>query len=201
MILDADLAVLYGVSTKRLNEQVSRNKARFPADFMFRLTKNEYRDLDVSRVDFDLYLAENQSDETDRSQIATGSTKHRARAFLPYAFSEHGALMAATVLNSAKAVQMSLFVIRAFVKMREQIATRSDWETRILQIENVLLSQDDQMRELYERIRPLLLPPPEPEKKEIGFHVWEAPASYRARSRSPKKNLKKAKTASPRGGR
>ena len=194
VILDADSATMYGVSTKRLNEQVRRNKSRFPADFLFRLTKSETRDWESSSAEIDLYLSRNQLDAVDRSQIATGSTKHRARAYLPYAFTEHGALMAATVLNSGKAVQMSLFVIRAFVKMREQVATRSDWEKRVLQIENVLLAHDDQIRDLYERIRPLLLPPPEPKKEGIGFHVREVPAAYRVRSKVPKKNLERAKT-------
>jgi hypothetical protein len=95
VILDADLAVLYGVTTKRLNEQVKRNAARFPPDFLFRLTATETRAL-------------------NRSQSATGSQKHRDPRFPPFAFTEHGAIMAATVLNSASAVEMSLYVVRAF---------------------------------------------------------------------------------------
>jgi len=172
VILDADLAAVYGVPTKRLNEQVRRNRTRFPVDFMFRLEPQEVTHL--------------------RSQIATSndpdfptsylpSPGRGGRRYAPYAFTEHGALMAATVLNSPKAVQMSLFVVRAFVKMREQISTRSDWEKRVLQIENVLLAHDDQIRDLYEQIRPLLLPPPEPAKKGIGFHVREARSGFRVR--------------------
>ena len=100
VLLDAELAALYGVTTKRLNEQVKRNAARFPADFIFRLTKTETVAL-------------------NRSQNATGSRKHRDPRFAPYAFTEHGALMAANVLNSPKAVAMSVFIIRAFVQQRE----------------------------------------------------------------------------------
>jgi len=100
VILDADLAALYGVGTKRLNEQVKRNFERFPEDFMFRLTRAE-------------------ADALNRSQNATGSGKYRDPRFPPFAFTEHGAIMAATILNSSQAVEMSLYVVRAFVRIRE----------------------------------------------------------------------------------
>ena len=103
VILDSDLAALYGVPTKRLNEQYRRNRKRFPEDFAFQLTAKETNSL--------------------RSQIATSSS-HGGRRYRPYAFTEHGALMAANILNSARAVQMSIFVIRAFVKMREALLAR-----------------------------------------------------------------------------
>lgn len=102
VILDTDLAELYGVSVKRLNEQVKRNRDRFPIDFMFRLSAKEYEIL--------------------RSQSATSKVGRGGRRFLPYALTEHGAIMAATVLNSEHAVEMSLFVVRAFVRMREMLA-------------------------------------------------------------------------------
>jgi hypothetical protein len=171
-------------SRRNTGDVWGRNKTRFPSDFVFRLTKTEVRNLESFGSAIDVYLDGDKADTPNRSQIATGSVRHRTREYLPYAFTEHGALMAATVLNSAKAVQMSLFVIRAFVKMREQISTRSDWEKRVAQIENVLLAHDEQIRDLFETIRPLLLPPPDPKKKGIGFHVRESRAGYRARSRS-----------------
>jgi ORF6N domain len=116
VLLDVELAILYGVSTKRLNEQVKRNTKRFPKDFMFPLT-----------------LAESES--LNRSQIATGSQKHRARHFLPHAFTEHGAIMAATVLNSPRAVEMSVYVVRAFVQMREMLASNSELARRFVDLE------------------------------------------------------------------
>jgi len=100
VILDAQVAALYGTSTKRLNEQVRRNSARFPIDFMFRLTAKETSSLNWS-------------------QIATSSQKHRRANFAPYAFTEHGAIMAANVLNTAQAINMSVYVVRAFVQLRE----------------------------------------------------------------------------------
>jgi len=103
VILDSDLAQIYGVSTTRLNEQVKRNADRFPADFAFRLTRTEMANL--------------------MSQIAISSSKHGGRRKLPFVFTEHGAIMAANVLNSKEAVQMSVFVLRAFVKLRETLAT------------------------------------------------------------------------------
>jgi hypothetical protein len=103
VILDADLAMIYGVSTKRLNEQVKRNAKRFPEDFMFQLTTKEWADL-TSQIAM-------SNEQSNRSQIATGSQKHRDPRFLSYAFTEHRALMAANVLNSSKAVEMSVYVI------------------------------------------------------------------------------------------
>ena len=104
VLLDAELAALYGVTTKRLNEQVKRNAERFPEDFMFRLSRTE-------------------TDALNRSQFATGSQKHRDPRFPPYVFTEHGAIMAATTLNSPRAVEMSVYVVRAFVRLRELLAT------------------------------------------------------------------------------
>ena len=115
VMLDADLAELYQVPTKRLNEQVKRNLNRFPDDFMFRLTGEEAQTL-------------------NRSQISTGSQKHRDPRLLPYAFTEHGVAMLSSVLNSDRAVQMSL-IVRAFVKLRELLATHKDMARKIEQLE------------------------------------------------------------------
>ncbi len=162
VILDVDLAQVYGVTTKRLNEQVKRNVDRFPTDFAFQLVPQEVR--------------------SSRSQFATLKRGHNVK-YLPYAFTEHGAIMAANVLTSPQAVKMSVFVVRAFVKMREQLVSRSEMEKRLLQAENILLSHDDHIRDIYKKIRPLLLPPPEPPPtRKIGFHVREKRAMYRVRS-------------------
>jgi phage regulator Rha-like protein len=101
--------------------------------------------------------------------------------YLPYAFTEHGAIMAATVLNSPRAVQMSVFVVRAFIKMREQLLNRTEMEKRLAEIEKGLLSHDAALRDLYAKIRPLLLPPRVPPKKTIGFQVRERHAKYGSR--------------------
>jgi hypothetical protein len=107
VLLDSELAALYGVTTKRLNEQVKRNAKRFPEDFIFRLSRIE-------------------TEALNRSQNATGSQKHRDPRFAPYAFTEHGAIMAATILNSPRAVEMSVYVVRAFVQLRELLASNNE---------------------------------------------------------------------------
>jgi len=152
VMLDADLASIYGVQTRRLNEQVRRNAERFPGDFMFQLTRQEAADLKSQFA--------TSSPADIRSQFATDSG-HGGRRKLPYAFIEHGAIMAANVLNSPEGIQMSVFGVRAFIKMREALISRSELERRLLQIENILLAHDESIRELYDRIRPLLLPPPD----------------------------------------
>ncbi len=207
VILDSDLARVYGVPTKRLNEQVRRNGDRFPSDFVFQLTLEEVShlrsqiatsSLQTVAVEYDNGMrsqiasasaAASLNDARNRSQIATGSQKHRDPRFLPYAFTEHGAIMAANVLNSSQAVRMSVFIVRAFVKMREQLLGRAELEARLSQIENVLLSHDKGIRELYATIRPLLLPPPENSPKEVaGFRVKERRTRYGARLRANPKS-------------
>ena len=126
-----------------------RNADRFPPDFLIRLTASEKNE--VHRL---------------RSQFATLKRGQHTK-YLPYAFTEHGAIMAATVLNSPEAIRMSVFVVRAFIKMREALVSRSELEKRFLRIENVLLAHDESIRELHEYIRPLLLPPPDPPRKKI----------------------------------
>ena len=174
VILDTDLAKIYGVKTKALNQAVKRNADRFPEDFAFQLTAEEVSGLRSQIVALD--------DNGNRSQIVTGSQKHRDPRYLPYAFTEHGAIMAANVLSSPQAVRMSVFVVRAFVKMREHLSSRSEMEKRLMQIENILLAHDDGIRDLYQKICPLLLSPPDPPAKQIGFHVKETRSSYSANS-------------------
>lgn len=149
VMLDGDLASLYGVTTKRLNEQVRRNLGRFPEDFRFQLTTAE--------------------SEALRSQFATSSS-HGGRRYQPWVFTEHGAIMAATILNTERAVAMSVYIVRAFVKMRQELLTNATLEARLQAIEKTLLSHDSALREVIQKLRPLLLPPPEAPKPRIGFH-------------------------------
>jgi len=155
VILDADLAELYGVSVKRLNEQVKRNRERFPSDFMFQLAANEHDSL--------------------RSQFATSNKRRGGRRYTPYAFTEHGAIMAATVLNSKRAVQMSVFVVRAFVRLREMLATNRLLSGKIDELENRLDSNDSAIVLLFTTIKGMMTP----KKKRgprIGFQLPEANA-------------------------
>ena len=161
VILDSDLARIYGVTTKRLNEQVKRNAKRFPADFLFQLTAKEIGSLNWS-------------------QIATSSQKHRGPRLLPYAFTENGAIMAANVLNSPEAVRMSVFVVRAFVKMRELLGSTKELAKQLAALEKKLTARLDghesAIVEVLQRLMNILDPPPsppEPEtpKRRIGFYV------------------------------
>lgn len=151
VILDSDLAKLYGVQTFRFNEAVKRNRARFPEDFMFQLTKEEADAL--------------------TSQIAMSKAGRGGRRTLPWAFTEHGALQAANILNSERAVAMSVYVIRAFIRLREELAANTTLEKRLAVIEKTLVSHDAALRDVIQKIRPLLLPPPDPPRKRIGFHA------------------------------
>jgi len=175
VILDADLARIYGVATKRLNEQVRRNRYRFPRDFVLQLTLKKVTNLRSQ-------IATSNQEESTALRCQIGTSKGRGgRRYLPYAFTEHGAIMAANVLNSRRAIEMSVFVVRAFVKMREQLLNRAELERRLAEIEKTLLSHDAALRTLYQKIRPLLLPPPEPRRKPIGFGVREKREKYKAR--------------------
>jgi hypothetical protein len=185
VILDSALARLYGVKTKRLNEQVRRNAERFPADFMFQLTEQELKHLKSQIAASRLQDFTKQEDTSNRPQIATGSQKHRDPRFRPYAFTEHGAIMAANVLNSRQAIEMSVFVVRAFIKMREQFLDRAELQKRLAEIEKLLISHDAALRDIYQKIRPLLLPPPEPQRKQIGFEVREKRSNYKAVMKRP----------------
>jgi phage regulator Rha-like protein len=169
VILDADLARIYGVTTKRLNEQVKRNAHRFPSDFVFQVTKVE---LDHLREQIP-----RSARSGNRSQFATGSQKHRDPRFLPFAFTEHGALMAANVLNSQQAVEMSVLVVRAFVRMRHVLATHKDLAQKLAALERRVGTHDKQMQVIFEAIRQLMTPPVT-RRKPIGFIVKERAARY-----------------------
>ncbi len=167
VILDSDLASIYGVPTKRLNEQVRRNSQRFPKDFCFRLTRREVDDIRSQMVTGSLRSS------SMRSQFATAS--RRNVRFLPYAFTEHGAIMAANVLNSPRAVNMSVFVVRAFIKIRRMLMVTREMTEKLHELENKLTERLDTHERgllyLLEEIRKLMNPPPlpEPKKRPIGF--------------------------------
>jgi len=150
VILDTDIADLYGVPVKRLNEQVKRNQDRFPSDFMFQLNRREHDIL--------------------RSQIATSRGGPGGRRYRPFAFTEHGAIMAATVLSSDRAVQMSVFVVRAFVRLREMLATNRRLAGKIDELENRLDTHDSTIQDLIEAIKELMTPE-EPARVRIGFQL------------------------------
>jgi ORF6N domain len=169
VILDVDLALIYGVTTKRLNEQVKRNSRRFPADFAFRLSREELEQL-VRQ------LARSEQ-SGNRSQIATGPQKHRDPRFLPYAFTEHGALMAANVLNSPQAVEMSVVVVRAFVRMRHMLSAHKELTGKLSELERKIGTHDEQIELIFDAIRQLMTPL-EPNKRKIGFLVKERAARY-----------------------
>ena len=174
VMLDADLAELYGVPTYRFNEAFKRNRNRFPDDFAFQLTAAEFvavRTPNSSQIAMSpSQPVENQAVAPNWSQIATSSRKHRGAAYRPWAFTEHGALMAANILRSERAVEMSVFVIRAFVSVREQIAANAAVLKRLAEIDKTLLEHDSSLRDVYQKLLPLLQPPPEPPKRRIGFN-------------------------------
>ena len=148
VMLDVDLAGLYGVPTKRFNEQVRRNLARFPGDFMFQLSEEEHAAL--------------------RSQIATSKGERGGRRYAPYAFTEHGAIMAATILNSSRATEMSVFIVRAFVQLREALATHKHVAEKLNELERKMSLHDKAIAGLIDAIRQLMTPPSQP-KRSIGF--------------------------------
>ena len=150
VILDADIAELYGVPVKVLNQQIKRNQKRFPADFVFQLSTKEYEAL--------------------RSQFVTSKERRGGRRYLPYAFTEHGAIMAATVLNSERAVEMSVFVVRAFVRLREMLANNRKLAGKIDELENRLDTHDSTIQDLIEAIKELMTPE-DPPRKRIGFQL------------------------------
>ena len=187
VILDSDLASLYGVKTKNLNKAVQRNIDRFPAEFMFQLTKSEAEYL---RSRFQIGTL--NEDQVSRSQIATlkkgqnlrfqfGTANFSKRRFLPYAFTEHGALMAATVLNSPRAVAMSIAIIKTFVKLRQILSLNSELAHRLDDLEKkygenfqIVFGVIEKLAESVESLerlkKPVLEEPEEPKKEKIGFH-------------------------------
>ena len=158
VMLDSDLAGLYGVTVKRLNEQVRRNLRRFPSDFMIHLTAGEY--------------------EVLRSQFATlerGRGEHRK--YLPYAFTEQGVAMLSSVLNSERAIEVNIEIMRAFARLRQLISAHKELSRKLTGLEKKMGAHDEQIRVIFEAIRQLMTSP-EPKKRKIGFLVSERAARY-----------------------
>jgi phage regulator Rha-like protein len=158
VMLDADLAALYGVPTKRLNEQVKRNQERFPERFMFQLTDAEKAEVVAN------------CDHLQRLKFSP---------VLPYAFTEHGAIMAASVVNTSRAIQFSIYVVEAFVRLRELLSSNRALAHKLQELERRIASHDKHIQAIFDAIRQLLNPP-EPPRREIGFHVKESGGRYRA---------------------
>lgn len=161
VMLDSDLAGLYGVSVKRLNEQVRRNLKRFPPDFMIRLDREEF--------------------EVLRSQFATlepGRGEHRK--YLPYAFTEQGVAMLSSVLNSERAIEVNIEIMRAFARLRQLISTHKELSQKLIDLERKIGAHDEQIQVIFEAIRQLMTAP-EPKKRRIGFLVSERAARYGSR--------------------
>ena len=156
VILDADLADLYGVTTKRLNQQVNRNRLRFPEDFVFQLTSEE-KDEVVANCDH--------------------LSKLKFSPVRPYAFTEHGTIMAASVLNTPRAIEVSIFVVRAFVRLREMVATHRELARKLSKLEQRFQDHDEKIEVIFEAIRQLMAPP-EKKRKKIGFEVKERQREY-----------------------
>ena len=148
VILDLDLASLYGVETRVLNQAVKRNGARFPSDFVIRLSRDEVANL--------------------KSQFVISSSSWGGRRYHPLAFTEHGAVMAATVLNSPRAVQMSIFVVRAFLRLRQWVVGQADLAARLAELERRVGAHDHELKAIIQTIRGML-EPSVPPKKQIGF--------------------------------
>ena len=162
VMLDSDLAKIYGVSTMRLNEQFKRNSSRFPSDFSFQLTQQEFADL--------------------ISQIAISKKGRGGRRKLPWVFTEHGALMLASVLNSPIAVEASVRVVRAFVLMRGQLTANKELAQKLVELESRVSGHDEAIQNLFEAIRQLVEPPLPENRKQIGFMRETAPP-YRVKTR------------------
>jgi ORF6N domain len=159
VILAADLAKIYGVETRVLNQAVKRNRERFPEDFTFRLTRNEATTIAVSR---------SQSVILKRG----GNIK-----YLPYVFTEHGAIMAANVLNSPHAVRMSVYVVRAFIRLRHTVELQRDIMAKLDELERAVTAHDADIKRLFTAVRQLMAPP-DAKKRKIGFLVEEKAAPY-----------------------
>ena len=181
VIVDADLAALYGVETKRFNEAVKRNLAKFPADFMFQLSAEEFQAL---RSQF----------ATSNDQASTSGPGRGGRRYAPRVFTEHGALMAATILNSPRAVEVSIYVVRAFVRLRELATTHGDLAKRLAELEEkteaLAMNHDTfsrntraQLKQVFDALRELMTPP-DPPKRPIGFVTPQDKSKKTSASRS-----------------
>jgi ORF6N domain len=183
MQLDFDLATLYGVATKALNQAVKRNRERFPDDFMFRLTADEVVRLRSQTVTSSLQGTENHKIMKNWSQVVTSSRKHRGTKYRPYAFTEEGIAMLSSVLKSRRAVKVNVAIMRAFVKLRSLLETNRELARKFSELERRVGKHDQEIAGIFEAIRQLMTPPEKP-RPEIGFHVRENVPRYRATKRA-----------------
>jgi hypothetical protein len=189
VILDTDLARLYGVPTYRFNEAFKRNRRRFPDDFAFQLTADEFADLrsqfatssvhgtvksgdtaNSSQIAMSSFKRSGRKNQANRMQFVTGSSRHRGKAYRPWAFTEHGALMAANILRSERAVRVSVIVVRAFVRLREMLATNKTLAAKLAELERKVDSHDGHIRSLFQTIRQLTASQA-PKPRRIGFQA------------------------------
>jgi hypothetical protein len=162
VLLDFDLAALYGVQTKNLNKAVKRNAERFPADFMFQLTPEELRSL--------------------RFQSGTSKARGGLR-YRPYAFTEQGVAMLSSILKSDRAIRVNVAIMRTFVKLRQALDTNRELARKFSELEQRIGKHDEEIAAILEAMRQLMAPPETP-RREIGFHVRERPARYWTRKRA-----------------
>jgi hypothetical protein len=181
VMLDFDLAALYGVSAKVLNQAVKRNRERFPDDFMFQLNEGETRVLRSQFVISSGQAIATKRVASNRSQFVTGSFKHREAKSRPYAFTDQGVAMLSSVLKSERAVKVNIAIMRAFLRLREALETNRELALKFSQLEKRVGKHDAEISAILDAIRQLMAPPPKP-PREIGFHVREKAARYRTRN-------------------
>lgn len=162
VMFDRDLALLYGVPTKRLNEQVKRNLKRFPQDFMFELTRQEVESLRSQFATLEKY-----------HELSKSSQKGRHSKYLPFVFTEQGIAMLSSVLNSDRAIQVNIAIMRAFVKLREVLSTHKELAAQLRELERKVGAHDHQIAAIFDAIHKLMAPPPDKPKRPIGFIVNE----------------------------
>ena len=183
VLLDFDLAALYGVAVKVLNQSVKRNRERFPNDFMFQLSNEEAQVLRSQLSLANRQATENEGVERNWSQFVTSSGKYRGSKYRPYAFIEQGIAMLSSVLNSKRAVKVNIAIMRAFVKLRWALETNRELAQKFAQLERRVDKHDDEIAAILEAIRQLMAPAEKP-RREIGFHVRENAAHYRTRKKA-----------------
>jgi hypothetical protein len=179
VMLDFDLATLYGVAAKVLNQAVKRNRDRFPEDFMFRLTVSETSHLKSQLVTSSEQSAGNEPLLKNWSQFVTSSRKHRGQVYRPYAFTEQGVAMLSSVLKSDRAVKVNIAIMRASVKLRETLETNRELARKFAELEQRVGKHDDEIAAIIDAIRQLMAPPEKP-RRQIGFHAREKAPRYRA---------------------
>jgi hypothetical protein len=183
VLLDFDLAALYGVATKALNQAVKRNRERFPDDFMFQLTTEEVLILRSQTVTSSVQGSGSQETMKNWSQIVTSFRKYRGTKYRPYAFTEEGIAMLSSVLKSKRAVKVNIAIMRAFVKLRSVLETNRELARKFSELERRVGKHDEEIAAILEAIRQLMVPSEKP-RREIGFHVRENAPRYRAAKRA-----------------